>query len=152
MFCPHCKSADHRVVDTRGAGDGIRRRRECHQCGGRFTTYEQVAASLMVVKSDGRREPYDRQKLLAGIRIACAKRPIAMADMERLVERVEEQLYNMGRTEVFSDAIGEAVLQGLKELDLVAYIRFATVYLELQDLYAVRNEIDKLLPSGSVPR
>lgn len=111
MFCPHCKSTDHRVVDTRGAGDGIRRRRECHQCGGRFTTYEQVAASLMVVKSDGRREPYDRQKLLGGIRIACAKRPIAMADMERLVERVVEQLYNLGRTGVLSDAIGEVVLK-----------------------------------------
>ena len=152
MFCPHCKSADHRVVDTRGAVDGIRRRRECHQCGGRFTTYEQVAASLMVVKSDGRREPYDRQKLLGGIRIACAKRPIAMADMERLVGRVEERLYNLGRTEVVSNTIGEAVLQELKELDLVAYIRFATVYLQFQDLYAVRNEIDKLLPSGSLPR
>jgi len=152
MFCPHCKSTDHRVVDTRGAGDGIRRRRECHQCGGRFTTYEQVAASLMVVKSDGRREPYDRQKLLGGIRIACAKRPIAMADMERLVERVEEQLYNLGRSEVLSDAIGEVVLKELKELDLVAYIRFATVYLQLQDLYAVRNEIDKLLPTGGQPR
>lgn len=107
---------------------------------------------MMVVKSDGRREPYDRQKLLGGIRIACAKRPIAMADMERLVERVEEQLYNVGRSEILSDAIGEAVLKELKELDLVAYIRFATVYLQLQDLYAVRNEIDKLLPSGGLPR
>lgn len=149
MFCPHCKSSDHRVVDTRSAGDGIRRRRECHQCGGRFTTYEQVAASLMIVKSDGRREPYDRQKLLGGIRIACAKRPIAMADMERLVERVEEQLYNLGRSEVVSDVIGEAVLKELKQLDLVAYIRFATVYLQLKDLHAVRNEIDKLLPASA---
>ncbi len=103
----------------------------------------------MIVKSDGRREPYDRQKLLGGIRIACAKRPIAMADMERLVERVEEQLYNLGRSEVVSDVIGEAVLKELKQLDLVAYIRFATVYLQLKDLHAVRNEIDKLLPASA---
>ncbi len=102
MFCPHCQSTDHRVVDTRSVGDGIRRRRECHYCGNRFTTYEQIAATLMVVKSDGRREQYDRQKLLNGIRIACAKRPIAMADVDRLVDRVEEQIMTSGRAEIHS--------------------------------------------------
>lgn len=149
MFCPHCQSTDHRVVDTRSVGDGIRRRRECHHCGSRFTTYEQIAATLMVVKSDGRREQYDRQKLLNGIRIACAKRPIAMADVDRLVDRVEEQIMTSGRSEIRSDVIGEAVLRELKDIDLVAYIRFATVYLELKDLNAVRHEIDKLLASAS---
>lgn len=102
----------------------------------------------MVVKSDGRREQYDRQKLLNGIRIACAKRPIAMADVDRLVDRVEEQIMTSGRAEIRSDVIGEAVLRELKDIDLVAYIRFATVYLELKDLNAVRHEIDKLLTSA----
>jgi transcriptional repressor NrdR len=130
MKCPHCAGFDSRVVDTRSAGDGIRRRRECKCCGQRFTTYEQVATALHIVKSDGRREPYDRQKLLDGIRLACAKRPIAMADIERIVDQVEEY----GK-----------LLELLKELDEVGYIRFATVYLELTDLGAVKDEIDRLL-------
>jgi len=132
-------------VDTRAARDGIRRRRECKSCGKRFTTYEQVAVTLHVVKSDGRREPYDRQKLLDGIRIACAKRPILMADIERLVDRVEDYVFGLGKAEVSSQIIGSKVLEYLKELDEVGYIRFATVYLELANLEAIRNEIDRLL-------
>lgn len=145
MICPYCGESDSRVVDTRAARNGIRRRRECKSCGKRFTTYEQVAVALHVIKSDGRREPYDRQKLLDGIRIACAKRPILMADIERLVDRVEDYIFGLGKAEVSSRVIGGKVLEYLKELDEVGYIRFATVYLELANLEAIRNEIDRLL-------
>ncbi len=145
MRCPYCGKTDTRVVDTRAAGEGIRRRRECQACHQRFTTYEHIAPELNVIKRDGRREPWDRQKVLNGIRIACTKRPIAMADIERLVDQVEEYVLSLGRAEVPSAVIGEKVLEGLKTLDTVAYIRFASVYLELPDLYAVRAEIDRLL-------
>ncbi len=145
MQCPHCGGSRTRVVDTRAAGEGIRRRRECQECGQRFTTYEHIAPELNIVKRDGRREPWDRQKVLNGIRIACAKRPIAMADIERLVDQVEEQVLGMGRAEVPSRVVGEKVLEGLKGLDAVAYIRFASVYLDLPDLHALRAEIDRLL-------
>lgn len=145
MRCPFCGHPDSRVVDTRSAGEGIRRRRECERCGQRFTTYEQIAASLQIIKRDGRREPYSRQKILDGIRTACAKRPIAMADIEGLVDQVEEELYRMRKAEVSSQVVGALVLEHLKTLDEVGYIRFATVYLELDGLEAVRSEIDRLL-------
>jgi len=145
MQCPHCGEADTRVVDTRTASGGIRRRRECQVCGQRFTTYEHIAPELSLIKRDGRRESWDRQKVLNGIRIACAKRPIAMADIERLVDQIEEYVMSLGRAEVSSRVVGEKVLEGLKALDPVAYIRFASVYLDLPDLQAVRAEIDRLL-------
>jgi transcriptional repressor NrdR len=147
MHCPHCSEADTRVVDTRTAGDGIRRRRECQTCGQRFTTYENVAPGLSLIKRDGRRESWDRQKVLTGIRTACTKRPIATADMERLVDQVEEYVMSLGKAEVASSVVGEKVLEGLKALDPVAYVRFASVYLELPDLHALRAEIDRLLES-----
>lgn len=145
MKCPFCSSSDSRVVDTRTARSGIRRRRECKGCGERFTTYEQIAVTLHVVKSDGRREPYDRQRVLNSICLACAKRPIAMADIEGLVDQVEDHVFGLGKAEVSTEVIGSQVLKHLKELDEVGYIRFATVYLELADLEAVRDEIDRLL-------
>jgi transcriptional repressor NrdR len=145
MFCPFCGHTESRVVDTRPAGDSIRRRRECERCGKRFTTYEQVSEALLVVKRDGRREPYDRHKLLQGVRIACAKRPIAMADIERIVDQIEESLFGQGRAEVRSEVIGAMVLEKLKELDPLAYIRFAIVYLELGDVQALRQELDRLM-------
>ncbi|MCS7222494.1 MAG: transcriptional regulator NrdR [Anaerolineae bacterium] len=145
MRCPHCSGDDTRVVDTRAAGEGIRRRRQCQQCGRRFTTYERVAPELILIKRDGRRESWDRQKVLNGIRIACTKRPVAMADMERLVDQVEEYVMSLGRAEVSTRVVGEKVLEGLKALDPVAYIRFASVYLDLPDLHALRAEIDRLL-------
>ncbi len=145
MKCPHCGHADARVVDTREAADSIRRRRECFNCGKRFTTYEHVAHALMVVKRDGRREPWDRNKLADGIRIACAKRPIPAERLEGLVEQIEDKVMSLGRSEVKSEYIGQLVLEGLKELDPVAYIRFGIVYLALPDLHAVRAEIDRLL-------
>lgn len=144
MQCPHCGHADSRVVDTRPAGDGIRRRRECLACRRRFTTYEQISEALIVVKRDGRREPFDRHKLLQGIRIACAKRPIAMADIERAVDQIEERLFSLGKAEVRSEMIGEMVLARLKELDPLAYIRYAIVYMEMEDVESLQRELDRL--------
>jgi transcriptional repressor NrdR len=145
MRCPYCGSDQSRVIDTRDAGQGTRRRRECEGCGRRFTTYERVTDALMVIKRDGRREPWDAGKVLTGIRIASAKRPIPMEEMERLVSRIEEKVFSLGKAEVSSAYVGQLVLEELKALDQVAYIRFATVYLELGDLEAVRAEIDRLL-------
>lgn len=145
MRCPHCGHPHHRVIDTRETGDSIRRRRRCDNCDRRFTTYEHVAASLLVVKSDGRREPYDRQKLLAGIQIAATKRPISSDAIEEMVAHIEEALQALSRTEVPSSMIGNLVLDHLAKLDQVAYIRFASVYLEMNDLDELRSEIDRLI-------
>jgi transcriptional repressor NrdR len=145
MQCPYCGQPDSRVVDTRATGDSIRRRRECQSCRKRFTTYEQISEALLIVKRDGRREPFDRYKLLQGLRIACAKRPIAMADIDRIVTQIEEHLFSLGKAEVRSEVIGEMVLEKLKELDALAYIRFAMVYMEMEDVQALRQELDRLM-------
>ena len=144
MVCPYCGHPDSRVVDTRTTGDGIRRRRECLSCKKRFTTYEQISEALLIVKRDGRREPFDRHKLTQGIRIACAKRPIAMADIERVVNQIEEHLFGLGKAEVRSEVIGEMILEKLKELDPLAYIRYAIVYLEMEDVESLQKELDRL--------
>ena len=145
MQCPYCGQPDSRVVDTRATNESIRRRRECLNCRKRFTTYEQITEQLLIVKRDGRREPFDRHKLMQGIRIACAKRPIAMADIERIVNQIEEYLFSSGRAEVRSEIIGQIVLEKLKPLDPLAYIRFAIVYLEIDDVEALRRELDRLM-------
>ncbi len=145
MQCPYCGQPDSRVVDTRSTGESIRRRRECQNCRKRFTTYEQISEALLIVKRDGRREPFDRHKLLQGVRIACAKRPIAMADIERIVDQIEEHLFSQGKAEVRSEVIGEMVLEKLKELDALAYIRFAMVYMEMEDIQALQKELDRLM-------
>lgn len=146
MKCPHCSKANLRVIDTRAVNDGIRRRRKCQTCGRRFTTYERWASSdPLVVKRDGRREEFDRRKLLLGVRKACAKRPIASEDIERLVDQVECKVYALGKAEVKSEVIGEMVLARLKQLDEIAYIRFASVYLPLADLESIKREVDRLL-------
>lgn len=150
MRCPHCGNTQHRVIDTRDTGDTIRRRRKCDDCGQRFTTYEQVAANLLVVKSDGRREPFDRQKLMQGIQIAAAKRRISRESIEHMVTLIEETLHSQGRAETPSKTIGSMVLDHLAALDPVAYIRFASVYLELNDLAEVNSEIERLM-SRSAP-
>jgi len=149
MHCPYCQSEYSRVVDTsRDSRGGVRRRRECEDCGKRFSTVERaVLATPMVVKQDGTREEFDRDKLIRGIRIACAKRPVPAADIERLVGEIESTLQSMGRPEVSSRVIGDMVIAGLKELDQIAYIRYAIVYLGLDDLRAIRDEIDRLLES-----
>lgn len=145
MKCPHCGQDQSRVLDTRDSGDGIRRRRVCASCGKRFTTYEQVSTAIHVIKADGRREPFDRTKLLNGIRVACAKRPIAMADLEGIADQIEEYVHGTGKAEIASEVIGNMVLERLKAIDPVAYIRFATVYLELPDLEAVQAEMKRLM-------
>ncbi len=146
MQCPYCGQNDSRVVDTRETATGIRRRRECLGCQQRFTTYESVAVhTLQVVKRDGRREDYDRDKLLFGVRKACTKRPIPSEAVLNLVNQVEAAMMESGRLEVTSERIGQLVMEKLRDLDHVAYIRFASVYLPFADLASLRSEIDGLL-------
>lgn len=147
MRCPYCQNDDSKVLDTsHDSHGGIRRRRECLKCGQRFSSYERpILATPLIVKQDGTREEFDREKLARGIRIACAKRPVSAADIERLVGQVESGLQKMGKAEVSSRVVGDLVIQGLKELDQIAYIRYAIVYLRLDDLHALRNEINRLL-------
>jgi transcriptional repressor NrdR len=147
MHCPYCANDSSRVIDTsHDSRGGIRRRRECENCGQRFSTYERpILATPLIIKQDGTREEFDRDKLLRGIRISCAKRPVSATDIERLVGEIEAALQAMGRAEVSSRVVGDMVITGLKELDQIAYIRYAIVYLGLDDLKAIRNEIDRLL-------
>lgn len=147
MKCPYCGAAASRVVDTtHDTRGGIRRRRECKSCGERFSTYERAILSTpMLVKSAGEREPFDREKLLRGMQIACAKRPVAATDLERLADQIETNLQRMGKAEVSSRVVGDMVVNGLKELDAIAYIRYAIVYLRLNNLDSIREEINKLL-------
>ena len=149
MRCPYCQEEESRVVDTsHDSRGGIRRRRECSNCEQRFSTYERaILANPLLVKQDGTREEFDREKLLGGIRISCAKRPVSAAEIERLVGEIESTLQAMGRSEVSSRVVGDMAIAGLKELDQVAYIRYAIVYLGLDDLRSIRDEIDHLLDS-----
>lgn len=138
MRCPYCEALEDRVVDSRSSKEGtaIRRRRECLSCGRRFTTYEYVEdMPLTVIKSDGRREPFDRQKLFVKIQMACNKRPIATAKIDEAVDRIESRLIGLGEREIDSKLhIGELVMNELKALDEVAYVRFASVYRQFKDL------------------
>ncbi|MCI0520684.1 MAG: transcriptional regulator NrdR [Chloroflexi bacterium] len=147
MRCPYCRHEESRVVDTsHDVRGGVRRRRECEHCGQRFSTYERpILATPLLIKQDGTREEFDREKLIRGIRISCAKRPVTAADIERLVGEIEAALQAMGRAEVPSRVVGDMVIAGLKELDQVAYVRYAIVYLRLDDLRSIRQEIDRLL-------
>lgn len=143
MKCPYCANRDTRVIDTREVGDGVRRRRVCKSCDQRFTTYERVAKnSLAVVKRDGRREAFDSQKLLNGIVRACAKRPIPMETLEELVQEIEREVYQLGQAEVQSRDIGRMVIGRLRELDDVAYVRFASVYRRFEDVETLVEEIE----------
>ena len=148
MKCPVCGASDTKVIDSRPTEEGkaIRRRRECPKCGKRFTTYEKVEEMLfMVVKRDGRRESFDRNKILNGIIRACEKRPVTLAQMEAIVDDVERGLNNMMEKEVSTQFIGEVVMDKLKELDEVAYVRFASVYRQFKDVSTFIAEIEKLL-------
>ncbi len=149
MRCPYCTSENTRVVDTfRDKTGRVRRRRQCRDCQRRFSTVEQWIQDLpLVIKADGKREPFAREKILRGLRIACWKRPVSATDLERLVDDVVDYVLSLGRSEVPSRLIGDRVIEGLKRLDPVAYIRYAIVYLGLEDLSAVRREIDRLLDS-----
>ena len=147
MKCPYCNSEDTKVIDSRPTEDGhaIRRRRGCEKCGKRFTTYEKVEESIiMIVKKDGSREAFDRGKLMNGIIRACEKRPVPMATIEEMVDRIERGLNNLMQKEVKSDFIGELVMDELKKVDQVAYIRFASVYRQFTDVETFTKEIEKL--------
>ncbi|MBP5288356.1 MAG: transcriptional repressor NrdR [Clostridia bacterium] len=148
MKCPHCGYTESKVLDSRPADEGacIRRRRECLSCQTRFTTYERLeAAPLVVVKKDGSRQAFDRAKLLNGIVRACEKRPVALAEMERLVDDIEARLRSNMENEVSSGDIGEMVMEGLKGIDEVAYVRFASVYREFKDINTFMGELKVLL-------
>jgi len=147
MRCPYCQNDDSKVLDTsHDSHGGIRRRRECLKCGQRFSSYERpILSTPLLVKQDGTREEFDREKLARGVRIACAKRPVSAADIERLLGQVESDLQKMGKAEVSSRVVGDLVINRLKEMDQIAYIRYAIVYLRLSDLHSLRNEIDHLL-------
>ena len=133
---------------THDSQGGIRRRRECLDCGQRFSTNERAILSTpLLIKQDGAREEFDREKLARGVRISCAKRPVSAADIERLIGQIETQLQKLGKAEVPSRAVGDMVIAALKELDQIAYIRYAIVYLRLDDLHSLRDEIDHLLES-----
>ena len=146
MKCPYCSSNNTKVVDTRGDTQGnVRRRRECEDCSQRFSTLERaILTSPLVIKRDGRREEFDAHKLSSGLRIACARRPVSAEDVDRIVDRVEYAIRQTGRTEVPSHIIGDIVVDELRQLDEVAYIRYAIVYLGLTDLEAIRNEIERI--------
>lgn len=147
MKCPYCSYSKTRVIDTsHDTRGGIRRRRVCAKCGQRFSTYERaILATPLLVKRDGTREEFSRDKLMAGIRVACAKRPVAAVDIERIVGEIEADLQQMGKAEVPSRLVGDRVISHLKQIDEVAYIRYAIVYLRLGDLESIRSEIDHLL-------
>lgn len=145
MKCPFCNSNDSRVIDTREVTDGIRRRRECNACKQRFTTYERVASiNLLIVKRDGRREEFDRDKLIKSMRIACSKRPISAEDMEHAAREIETTLYSMGKSELQSLVVGQLVMYQLQNIDDVAYVRYASVYRRFQDVSNMAEEIEQL--------
>jgi transcriptional repressor NrdR len=147
MRCPYCEGDRTRVIDTsHDSRGGVRRRRVCLDCEQRFSTYERAILSApLLIKRDGIREEFDREKLARGIRIACAKRPVSASDIDRLVGEIESSLQGMGKSEVSSRVIGDLAIAGLKELDHIAYIRYAIVYLGLDDLRSIQDEIDQLL-------
>lgn len=147
MKCPFCDELEDKVVDSRMAKEGelIRRRRECLSCKRRYTTYERIEESLpMVIKKDGRREPYDRMKILNGIKKACEKRPISVATIEAVTDRIEKRIQEMGETEIPSRMIGEEIMKELHNLDQVAYVRFASVYREFKDIDQFMDELKAL--------
>jgi transcriptional repressor NrdR len=152
MKCPFCSHDDTRVVDSRlgKEGNNIRRRRECTECERRFTTYERVEETLpLVVKKDGRREVFDRQKIIAGIQRACEKRPVSIATIEKVVDQMELTLQESGEKEIPASTIGESVMQALQSIDEVAYVRFASVYRQFRDINEFMAELTDILARGS---
>ncbi|MBI4689267.1 MAG: transcriptional repressor NrdR [Nitrospirae bacterium] len=147
MKCPFCGNIEDKVIDSRPSkeGDAIRRRRECLKCGKRFTSYERVEDIIpMVVKKDGRRESFDRVKILGGLKKACEKRPVGIEAIESIVDSIEQKLISLGTKEIPSAWIGEEVMSSLKELDKVAYVRFASVYRQFKDINELMNEVKSL--------
>jgi transcriptional repressor NrdR len=154
MKCPYCGHKKDKVVDSRESRDGeaIRRRRECLKCARRFTTYEQVEHALpMVIKKDGRRESFDRNKILSGLTKACEKRPISVEKLYEVIDDIEKQLYSRMEKEVASNIIGEMLMEKLARLDEVAYVRFASVYRQFKDINAFTKELQKFLTDKQEP-
>ncbi len=147
MRCPYCNSDNVRVIDTREIKNGfeIRRRRECLSCGARFTTYERIEEKpILVIKKNGEREQFDREKIVRGIMRACQKRPVSAEDIERIVDRVEKEIFESGKREVKTIFIGEIIMEELRKLDKVAYVRFASVYRDFRDIEEFEKELNKL--------
>jgi len=147
MKCPFCGHIEDKVIDSRlgKEGDIIRRRRECLKCEGRFTSYERIEEVLpLVIKKDGRREPFDKQKILRGLEKACEKRPVGIEIREALIGKIEKKLQELGEKEIQSSWIGEQIMEGLKEIDEVAYVRFASVYRQFKDIKEFLEEIKGL--------
>jgi transcriptional repressor NrdR len=146
MKCPYCSTLDTKVVDTRHDAKGnVRRRRECKACDRRFSTLERpIVSTPRVIKRDGRREEFDRDKVMDGLRIACARRPIPAETLQNIIDKVEYNIQESGRAEIKSKSIGDLVIEELHKIDEVAYIRYAIVYLGLSDLEAIRAEIDRI--------
>ncbi len=148
MKCPYCGYSDTRVIDSRPADENnsIRRRRSCDECGKRFTTYEKVETiPLIVIKKDNNREQYDRSKIEAGVLRACYKRPVSAEEIEKVIDQIELQIFNREEKEIPSSQIGEIVMDKLRELDPVAYVRFASVYREFKDVNTFMDELKKML-------
>ena len=146
MKCPNCTEPESKVIDSRSLGDEIRRRRECIHCQFRFTTYERLQTrNLYVIKKDGRREEFDREKLFSGIRKACEKRPMPTGAIDKLVESIESELYSTGKAEILSTLIGKVAVGKLAEVDHIAYIRFASVYYEFSDISTLKQAVDTLV-------
>ena len=148
MKCPFCAALDSKVVDSRPANDGtsIRRRRECLQCHNRFTTYETVESlPIIVVKRDNSRQSFDRNKIMNGMLRACEKRPVSMQDLENAVNEIESLVQNSLEREITTEFIGEQVMEKLKSLDEVAYVRFASVYRQFKDIHSFMQELNKIL-------
>jgi len=152
MKCPFCSHDDTRVVDSRlgKEGNNIRRRRECIDCERRFTTYERVEETLpLVIKKDGRRETFDRQKIISGIQRACEKRPVSISTIEKVVDQMELTLQESGEKEIDASRIGEAVMSALQSIDEVAYVRFASVYRQFRDINEFMSELKEILAKGA---
>src|SRR3954467_9664394 len=150
MLCPFCGNVEDKVVDSRESkeGESIRRRRECLNCGRRFTSYERIdEIPYMVVKKDGRREPYDRNKILGGLRRACEKRPISVSQLESIADQIEKVVQDSSDRELSTSEVGKTIMRRLKALDKVAYVRFASVYLEFEDVSEFMTELKYLVRS-----
>ena len=148
MKCPYCGHPESKVIDSRPADENasIRRRRECLSCAKRFTTYETVESlPMVVIKKDGSRQSFDRQKMLRGMIRACEKRPVALAELERIADEIEQELQNSMEREIRTEAIGEKVMERLRKVDQVAYVRFASVYRQFKDIDTFMAELNKLL-------
>jgi len=151
MKCPFCGYIDSKVIDSRDVNDTIRRRRECLGCGLRFTTHERIQTSNpVIIKKDQRREEFSREKLATGIHKACEKRPLPTGAVEKLVDEIESELHSLGKAEIPSSVVGEIVMEKLKKLDHIAYIRFASVYRDFADITSLKREVDTLIAAKDI--